>query len=346
MIKMKKRALGIILSVLCVLLLFSACGGKDKKEKKKSDEAKVKVEKEDEEEEVKLSPEEGTPFTTEAVRDVTMGPVTVHCQWIPFESPYIVDDIFSGRVAAAGDRVWILADGKLKEYQYANDAVTFVKDISIGDGYSEITADEAGNLYVSSKLSNNAFLRIKDGNIEELAKDIGPVKMQRSGNVGISALFDIKKIVVADGTATAQDWMPQEHDIISTALISENYAYIGGRSEELDAYILKAYDMEGNHLLTFGEKGKDGDDWLAYVSQIMEIPEGFFGIDANMRDLYIWGPDASVLGSVEAPDLFGARYAWIAGAAKQDDGSILVALTQDRDDDSATELLLYRLSGF
>ncbi len=195
---MKKRALGIILSVLCVLLLFSACGGKDKKEKKKSDEAKVKVEKEeseekeDEEEEVKLSPEEGTPFTTEAVRDVTMGPVTVHCQWIPFESPYIVDDIFSGRVAAAGDRVWILADGKLKEYQYANDAVTFVKDISIGDGYSEITADETGNLYVSSKL----------------------------------------------------------------------------------------------------------------------------------------------------------RYAWIAGAAKQDDGSILVALTQDRDDDSATELLLYRLSGF
>lgn len=84
---MKKRALGIILSVLCVLLLFSACGGKDKKEKKKSDEAKVKVEKEeseekeDEEEEVKLSPEEGTPFTTEAVRDVTMGPVTVRVLW-------------------------------------------------------------------------------------------------------------------------------------------------------------------------------------------------------------------------------------------------------------------------
>ena len=50
MIKMKKRALGIILSVLCVLLLFSACGGKDKKEKKKSDEAKVKVEKEESEE--------------------------------------------------------------------------------------------------------------------------------------------------------------------------------------------------------------------------------------------------------------------------------------------------------
>ena len=48
---MKKRALGIILSVLCVLLLFSACGGKDKKEKKKSDEAeaKVKVEKEESE---------------------------------------------------------------------------------------------------------------------------------------------------------------------------------------------------------------------------------------------------------------------------------------------------------
>ena len=219
-----------------------------------------------------------------------MGPVTVHCQWIPFESPYIVDDIFSGRVAAAGDRVWILADGKLKEYQYANDAVTFVKDISIGDGYSEITAGETGNLYVSSKLSNNAFLRIKDGNIRRAGKGHWTCKNAKKWECWqLSALFDIKKIVVADGTATAQDWMPQEHDIISTALISENYAYIGGRSEELDAYILKAYDMEGNNLLTFGEKGKDGDDWLAYVSQIMEIPEGFFGIDANMRELSISG---------------------------------------------------------
>ena len=49
---MKKRALGIILCVFTwALLLFSACGGKDKKEKKKSDEAKVKVEKEESEEE-------------------------------------------------------------------------------------------------------------------------------------------------------------------------------------------------------------------------------------------------------------------------------------------------------
>ena len=130
------------------------------------------------------------------------------------------------------------------------------------------------------------------------------------------------------------------------AELAYNKKFLTVMVNSTDLDIDDAYDMEGNHLLTFGEKGKDGDDWLAYVSQIMEIPEGFFGIDANMRDLYIWGPDASVLGSVEAPDLFGARYAWIAGAAKQDDGSILVALTQDRDDDSATELLLYRLSGF
>ena len=137
--------------------------------------------------------------------------------------------------------------------------------------------------------------------------------------------------------------------LLSLLYTDSKYANLLIHGKKGKTYQLKngyAYDMEGNHLLTFGEKGKDGDDWLAYVSQIMEIPEGFFGIDANMRDLYIWGPDASVLGSVEAPDLFGARYAWIAGAAKQDDGSILVALTQDRDDDSATELLLYRLSGF
>ena len=93
------------------------------------------------------------------------------------------------------------------------------------------------------------------------------------------------------------------------------------------------------------KRGKDGDDWLAYITD-RGNSEVSLELMRICRNLYIWGPDASVLGSVEAPDLFGARYAWIAGAAKQDDGSILVALTQDRDDDSATELLLYRLSGF
>ena len=112
--------------------------------------------------------------------------------------------------------------------------------------------------------------------------------------------------------------------------------------------ILKAYDMEGNHLLAFGEKGKDGDiDWLAYISQIMEIPEGFFGIDANMQGISISGDRMQVyLAQMKHRICLELDMHGLQSATKQDDGSILVALTQDRDDDSATELLLYRLSGF
>ena len=59
----------------------------------------------------------------------------------------------------------------------------------------------------------------------------------------------------------------------------------------------------------------------------MEIQKGFFGISTLICEISLYlGTDASVLSSVEAPDTFWAGYAWIAGAAKWDDGSILICI--------------------
>ena len=44
--------------------------------------------------------------------------------------------------------------------------------------------------------------------------------------------------------------------------------------------------------------------------------------------------------------LFGTSYPWFCGGVKLADGSILAIMTEDRADESAMELVAFKLSGF
>ena len=44
--------------------------------------------------------------------------------------------------------------------------------------------------------------------------------------------------------------------------------------------------------------------------------------------------------------MFGTRYPWIEDMKVAEDGSVMVLMTQDRDDDFASELMVFRLTGF
>lgn len=350
--KKVKRLLAVLL-LLCMTIVLGACGGKqEKKSKKSAGEAKVKVEnkekedgKDDDDGEEKLSPEEGTPFTTDMVHEAVTGTVTIHSEWIPFEEPYILDDLFSAKVAVSKDTVWILADEKIREYQLSENKITFVKDIEIEEGYDAITADENGNLYVSAKVMK-PLLRLKDGNIEKLGDEPGLVKMQKNGNVGVSAWKDVKKIIVSGNNLEEQEWISPEFTGMTDAMISENYVYAAGTDEKSECYVVNIYDMEGTEKLVLGETQKHTADAIGWITQMLEVPEGFLGLDGNMRKVFLWGTDGSLQGAVKAPDLFGTSYPWISDAVKLEDGSILLVLSQEREDKSAVELLLYRLSGF
>ena len=73
---------------------------------------------------------------------------------------------------------------------------------------------------------------------------------------------------------------------------------------------------------------------------------GFIALDGNMRDVVLWTNDGTWLGAVETEDLFGADYPWLASADVMDDGSILCVMTTERLDQSADELVAFRISGF
>ena len=57
-------------------------------------------------------------------------------------------------------------------------------------------------------------------------------------------------------------------------------------------------------------------------------------------------PDGTYIGAAEDSDLFGTSYPWFCGGVKLADGSILAIMTEDRADESAMELVAFKLSGF
>ena len=73
---------------------------------------------------------------------------------------------------------------------------------------------------------------------------------------------------------------------------------------------------------------------------------GFIALDGNMRTVVLWNADGDYIGEIDDRDLFGTSYPWFCSADLQLDGSIIVIMTEERDDDSAMELVAFRLSGF
>ena len=69
-------------------------------------------------------------------------------------------------------------------------------------------------------------------------------------------------------------------------------------------------------------------------------------LDGNMREVVLWTKDGAYLGEADDGDLFGTDYPWFCGGAKLADGSILAIMTEDRADESAMELVAFKLSGF
>ena len=61
---------------------------------------------------------------------------------------------------------------------------------------------------------------------------------------------------------------------------------------------------------------------------------------------YFWKTDGTFVGALEDDALFGTNYPWISAATKLPDGSILVGMAEEREDESADEFLVYRMSGF
>ena len=109
---------------------------------------------------------------------------------------------------------------------------------------------------------------------------------------------------------------------------------------------IAVYDLDGNQQLLLGGDQSGDPAHIGSISGIAETANGYVAADGNMRELYFWSKDGTLLGEIDCQEFFGTSYPWIEDVKVTDDGSLMLLMTQKRDDNSASELMVFRLAGF
>mgnify|MGYP001172739259 FL=1 len=276
-----------------------------------------------------------------------VGTYTINAEWIPFEESIVVDDIFDAFLAVSGDSYYVLVDEGVYEYQLENDSFVLKEEMVPTDsGYEQICVDKEGTLYVSGFMRD--FVAFKDNTQTFAFKDLDKIAMHPSGEWGISWFYgaDVEKVTIGDGTIEKEEMTFSELSSVGSIDINENHMFVSGYSSENDQVAICVYDLENNLELILGDKEWREDDSLGSITSVIETANGFMALDGNMRDLFFWKTDGTFIGTLYAEDLMGTHYPWLSTAVLMPDDSILVGMTLERDDESADEFIVYRITGF
>ena len=290
-------------------------------------------------------PWEGEAFSTDSEHSKMITDTTITSVWVPFEEPLLAYDIFSGRIVSVGESLYVLLDNVLYEYTLG-DTLALKSTMELDDDYEEISADQSGNLYLTGFMS--PMLTVKDGAVIATNDDIDKAVIHSSGTWGISWFYgsETEKVVFDGNKASKEAWPAITQDRLKTACLSENHIFLAGADVDTENEAIWILDTEGNQQMELGNQEYGGEQSLGSITNVQETENGFIGLDGNMRKVLFWKSDGSLLGSAEDSELFGTDYPWISTAARLSDGTVLVGLTEDRADQSATEFIVYRISGF
>ena len=163
------------------------------------------------------------------------------------------------------------------------------------------------------------------------------------------------KVTVVDGILKAEPWVLKNltkdgeregfFSMISDVRITDSHIIVAGKAADDSGEKIMVYDHAGKELFAL-ENTKEDRSGLGSITGIAETPNGFLATDGNMRDILLWTPNGTFIGKVDVKKLLGANYCWLEDMAHLADGSFLLAVSQERDDSSADELLFFRLTGF
>ena len=285
---------------------------------------------------------EGEPFSAQP-HSAMVGTYTLDSQWLPITDCIMTKETFEHAAAVIGDQVFLLVDGKLKRYDYDGTSLKFAEDIALDTEYSNLSADTTGTIWLADFMA--PLISWKDG--AQTASYEGPdyVTMHPSGTWGVSWFSgaECEKITLSGGGVKTEPIVFKEVDLISHLLIDENHIYVSGSAVDDSNHKVFVYDMAGTLQLTLTDSDGSG---LGSITFVTETPNGYLALDGNMREVVLWTKDGTYIGKADDSDLFGTSYPWFCGGTKLADGSILVLMTEERADESAQELVAFKLSGF
>lgn len=286
---------------------------------------------------------EGEPFSASGATAFA-GTIQVSSQWLPFEDLVMTRETFDHAAAVIGDKVYVLTDGGVvKQYTFDGTSLVFEADLGANEDWSYIQATEDGSLWIGGFMEELTVW--KDG-VQTAAYD-GPdyVSMHPSGTWGISWFSgpDCEKLTFSGGAMTTAPLSFPEVSTISHLTVDQDYIYVCGYAADDSGHKVFIYDADGTLQYTLLD---EDNDCLGSVTFMAQTSTGFIGLDGNMREVVCWSADGTHMGALDDGELFGTDYPWFCGGAMMDDGSILVIMTETRSDESAMELVAFKLSGF
>lgn len=306
-------------------------------------------------------PWEGEPITPQ-LKEQKIGKYTIVPTQVPFEESNAVTGIMDHQFVKTGNTLYHLYKNTLNKYEYNASGLKFVSTMELDDEYEHLSTDKSGMLYLSPGLS--PVIGIKNDK-QVLQTDVnGYLAMHPDGKWGISywVATDTQKITNKNGELTSEPWiltginddskrkgifkMVDEVEVTDSHIMVSGTEAAENGNVKVAIYDAKGYDTKGKQPMVLGSNEIGEPDSLGSITGMVETENGFVAADGNMRKIIFWTKKGKVVGAVDVKEMFGTDYPWLEDMQLLEDGSILVALTQERDDDSSDELMFFRLTGF
>ena len=340
------RGKKILITALAAALLLSmsGCGGKtssgdtskDKKQKTSSTQTKSKSNKE-------------TKSKSKAILTGThtkmIGSIKLKAVQIPVKPALTTSSTFNTQIAAHGNKVYILSDSKLMEYSYQSGQLKLQKTRSFGDHkYTHMDASRDGTVRLSDFM--DPYIGLRKGKQIFEYDDLDDMVISPSGKWGISYFSDAQKaqrVTFQKDRVVKQDFPFKQVKTIRYIDITDSSILVSGSSAKDSNQYVFVYDYNRN--LKTVLKDSDGSG-LGSITVSTFAKNRYIGLDGNLRSIDLWDASGKWIGNAKTSDLFGVSYPWLSDGQLMDDGSLLVTMTQKRDDNKTIEVLIYRVSGF
>ena len=284
------------------------------------------------------------------------GSFTLAPEYLEAEEPIVLKKAMNVSFTIIDNVIYAIQEGKdLSAYSIADGAVKLEKKETLDSRYEMIRNDSSGKMYMSAGIPTadvfEGFEKVMATNVK------GDIVMHKSGKWGISfwTSTDTKKVTLKDGILSDEPWVLTNLDkkddrkgyfkMISDIRISDSHVMVAGKAADDSGEKIMIYDFDGKELFLLEDKADDKYG-LGSITGIAETKNGFLAIDGNARQIDLWNPKGAYIGTIEVKKLLGASYCWLEDLCVMADGSIMIAITQDRDDNSADELMFFRLTGF
>ena len=286
---------------------------------------------------------EGTPFFAEN-KGVSAGSLKIQSQWIKLDEYISTFETFNHSVAAVGNNVYLLVDGELRKCALTDGTLAFVEKIDLPeDDYDSIEATSDGTLWLSGSM--NDIICLKKDKVAKTYEDIDNLAMHPSGKWGVNFFTsnECSKVTFKGDTYTSTPMKFEEVDTIMHINVDEDNIYVCASAADDSGHKVFVYNTDGKLQKVLCDENGEG---LGSITFMAKSKNGYIGFDGNMRDVILWDNDGKYFTLFSDDSLFSTSYPWFCNSALLSDGSIITIMTDEREDKSATEVIVFTVKGF